>query len=488
MRHTSLSVMTLAAVLCAGPVQAQRGGERTHPIELAGGTDIIRILPPEARPTPPPVLDPKPEPPRPEVRPETRIDPPAPRPDPPTPPEKRVEKPLEQGRFVTAQVRRGITQTDQSRPWIGINADGLDRPLAISLGLKDPAGVLVLEAFAGSSAAQAGIKAGDVIVSFNGSPVADTGDFRRRLLGISPGNEAPIEVWRYFADGTDFVSSLRSLAEQGNASIMHRLGLMYARGSGVPRDEAEAARWYRQAANAGNASAMTELALMLFEGRGVERNTTEGLNLLKNAADTGNLPALFQYGQVLQAGKYATRDLAGAAQMFQRASDGGYSPAMVSLAIMHANGTGMPRNYQAAARLYEKALAQNNSAAMVNLGILYQYGNGVEKNETRAYELYKRATDLNHPTGMHNLAVLLDKGQGTARNSEQAAELVMRALKMRYDFSYKQMTTNGNSYTREFRIAMQRRLQEAGVYSGPLDGNFGQTTQTAITTYYNAKS
>jgi hypothetical protein len=83
--------------------------------------------------------------------------------------------------------------------------------------------------------------------------------------------------------------------------------------------------------------------------------------------------------------------------------------------------------------------------------------------------------------------VLLDKGQGTARNSEQAAELVMRALKMRYDFSFKQMTTNGNSYTREFRIAMQRRLQEAGVYSGPLDGNFGQTTQTAITTYYNSK-
>ena len=39
--------------------------------------------------------------------------------------------------------------------------------------------------------------------------------------------------------------------------------------------------------------------------------------------------------------------------------------------------------------------------------------------------------------------------------------------------------------TREFRMALQTRLRDEGFYNGPIDGSFGQTTQAAITAYFN---
>ena len=42
-------------------------------------------------------------------------------------------------------------------------------------------------------------------------------------------------------------------AEQGNESAQYNLGNMYANGRGVPKDDAEAVRWYRLVAEQGYA-------------------------------------------------------------------------------------------------------------------------------------------------------------------------------------------------------------------------------------------
>ncbi len=477
MRRSALSVIVSAALALPAAVQAGDAGRPDGHVQLAGGSDIVRILPPEfaPQPTPPPTPPP----------PEKKSTPP-----PPPPPEKRVdprptpeEKPAT-GQFVKLQVRLGSLPSDASKASIGAAFDAIDRPLAISIGLINPSGALILDAGVNSPASTGGVKAGDVVVSMNGGVIADPNEFRRRIQALHPGDTANLEVWRY-ASNLDFVATLRRFAEQGNAAVMYRLGSMYARGSGVPRDEAEAVRWFRMGANAGNTQSMTDLALMLFEGRGAERNTTEALSLLKSAADSGNTNAQWRYASVLNEGKYATKDPAQAIVYYQRAAEAGYSPAMVDLGLMHVNGNGVPRNYQEAARWYQKAINLNHPAAMVNLGILYQRGNGVEKSESMAADLYRRAADLNQPAGMHNLAALLDAGRGVPRDSEKAAELVVKALRFGHEFSYRQMSQNGAGYTREFRQSVQRRLKDEGVYTGPIDGDFGQTTQAAITAFYN---
>ena len=58
----------------------------------------------------------------------------------------------------------------------------------------------------------------------------------------------------------------RPLAEGGRASAQHFLAKMYENGQGVPRSEAEAAKWYRRAADQGHTGAQFYLAGMYSTG------------------------------------------------------------------------------------------------------------------------------------------------------------------------------------------------------------------------------
>ena len=62
-------------------------------------------------------------------------------------------------------------------------------------------------------------------------------------------------------------------AEQGHAKAQHLLALMYAKGWGVPQDDAEAAKWFRKAAEQGYASAQFTLGLMYGIGKGVRKDS-----------------------------------------------------------------------------------------------------------------------------------------------------------------------------------------------------------------------
>src|SRR5579864_65474 len=69
--------------------------------------------------------------------------------------------------------------------------------------------------------------------------------------------------------------ALRAKAEQGDPVAQDRLGIMYYSGRGVPRDYAEAAKWFRKAAEQGNAHAERQLAQMYATGVGVPRDKAE---------------------------------------------------------------------------------------------------------------------------------------------------------------------------------------------------------------------
>ena len=50
----------------------------------------------------------------------------------------------------------------------------------------------------------------------------------------------------------DTITEIRLQAEQGNAGAQNNLGVMYALGQGVLKDEAEAVRWFRLSADQGH--------------------------------------------------------------------------------------------------------------------------------------------------------------------------------------------------------------------------------------------
>lgn len=60
---------------------------------------------------------------------------------------------------------------------------------------------------------------------------------------------------------------LQPLARQGNAEAQNYLGLLYANGKGVQRDDTTAAYWFRQAADQDNDKAKRNLAYLIANGR-----------------------------------------------------------------------------------------------------------------------------------------------------------------------------------------------------------------------------
>jgi TPR repeat protein len=134
---------------------------------------------------------------------------------------------------------------------------------------------------------------------------------------------------------------------------------------------------------------------------------------------------------------------------------------------------------------YKRAADLGNSIAMADLALLHIQGKGVEKSESAAAALLRKAADLGNSTAMNNLAWMLQGGRGVRKDPEEAADQMMKALARRNEFSLKQMTQSSHAWSKEFRRALQTRLRAAGVYTGPIDGEFRQSTLIAITTFAN---
>jgi Do/DeqQ family serine protease len=82
------------------------------------------------------------------------------------------------------------------RPWLGAKLQEVTPDIADSLGLKVPTGALVASVVAGSPAAHAGLKAGDLIVSVDGATVEDPNGFDYRFATKPLGGTAQIGIRR----------------------------------------------------------------------------------------------------------------------------------------------------------------------------------------------------------------------------------------------------------------------------------------------------
>src|SRR6202051_3672597 len=79
---------------------------------------------------------------------------------------------------------------------LGVEVQTLDQSLADSFKLKSPNGALVAKVVADSAAAEAGLKVGDVILKYNGSPINDAGQLSARVGVAAPGDKASLKIWR----------------------------------------------------------------------------------------------------------------------------------------------------------------------------------------------------------------------------------------------------------------------------------------------------
>jgi predicted metalloprotease with PDZ domain len=70
--------------------------------------------------------------------------------------------------------------------WIGVAVGPMTSAFAASLGMVEPYGAIFEQPEPGSPAAHAGIQAGDVIVSINGTNIEKVGDFAKIIAEMAP--------------------------------------------------------------------------------------------------------------------------------------------------------------------------------------------------------------------------------------------------------------------------------------------------------------
>ncbi len=85
------------------------------------------------------------------------------------------------------RVRRGL---------LGVTIQPITPEVAASLRLKEVRGVLVREVTSGGPAERAGLRANDVVVAFNGTPVTDGNTLRNQIASAQPGTDVTIRILR----------------------------------------------------------------------------------------------------------------------------------------------------------------------------------------------------------------------------------------------------------------------------------------------------
>lgn len=84
------------------------------------------------------------------------------------------------------------------------------------------------------------------------------------------------------------LETLRSAAEGGHAESMFLLGVAYAQGKGVERNDTAAARWFHQAARRAHPRARTSIGYLYSIGRGVPKDEVLAYIFMAQAVRDGD--------------------------------------------------------------------------------------------------------------------------------------------------------------------------------------------------------
>ncbi len=82
------------------------------------------------------------------------------------------------------------------RGLLGINTQDVTEGLAKSFGRSDTNGALVSQVVPGGPAQKAGVKAGDIVLDFDGRPVTGAGQLKNFVGQTKPGSMAKLTIWR----------------------------------------------------------------------------------------------------------------------------------------------------------------------------------------------------------------------------------------------------------------------------------------------------
>jgi TPR repeat protein len=222
------------------------------------------------------------------------------------------------------------------------------------------------------------------------------------------------------------LEQLIDAADGGDAFSQNAYGCRLRDGDGVPRDYANAARYFKMAADRGNVEGMINYGLCLENGQGVpEQDMAEAAKYYRRAMDAGDAWGMFCYADMLEFGKGVPKDPPRAAQLYKLAADSGHDRAQSKYGIVLEFGKcGVQKNLEEAVRYYKMASDQGSAEGMFNYADMLEYGKGVQKDTGEALRLYRLGATKQHSKSIAYLGVLMLRGTLLRRDVANGRKLI----------------------------------------------------------------
>ena len=130
----------------------------------------------------------------------------------------------------------------------------------------------------------------------------------------------------------DYATALREwqpLAKQGDAVAQYHLGLLYANGQGVPKDDAQARQWYEKAAVQDHVEAQVNLGMLFDYGRGGPQDFKMAVRWYLRSANQGNELAQRKLGLLYERGDGVQQDFVQAYMWYKLGAASGVKAGIV---------------------------------------------------------------------------------------------------------------------------------------------------------------
>jgi TPR repeat protein len=161
------------------------------------------------------------------------------------------------------------------------------------------------------------------------------------------------------------IAAWRKAADKGSTAAMVELGVLYANGAGVAKDEAQARKLFERAAEAGNPLGVSNLAAM--SGGSGAADPAKARAMLTKAAEANSAEAEYQLGMMMADGSGGAKDETGARALFEKAAAQNHPGALLWMGVLTESGRGGPKDQSAAKTFYQRSAALGNEEAKAAL-------------------------------------------------------------------------------------------------------------------------
>jgi TPR repeat protein len=196
------------------------------------------------------------------------------------------------------------------------------------------------------------------------SDVATAIKFCRTAAGAS--RRALYQLGRAYAanrQAGEAIASWRKAADKGSSSAMVELGVLYATGAGMAKDDVQARKLFERSAEAGNPRGVSNLAAL---SGGATSDPVRARAMLAKTAES-NAEAQYQLGMMLAEGIGGAKDDVAARALFEKAAMQSHPAALERMGAFAQSGRGGPADSAAAKVYYEKAAALGDEDAKAAL-------------------------------------------------------------------------------------------------------------------------